>query len=45
MAQAMVDAGIDPDYETNFKVAKLWLTKMGSKTTKEAIAKNPRFKR
>ena len=45
MAQAMVDEGVDPDYDMNFKVAKLWLNKMGYKTTKAVLAENPVFKR
>jgi outer membrane biosynthesis protein TonB len=45
MAQVMVDKGIDPDYEKNRVVTKLWLAKMGFNTRKEAIDKDPRFKR
>jgi len=45
MAQAMVDKGVDPDYKKNCVVTKLWLAKMGFNTRKEAIEKDPRFKR
>ena len=45
MAQAMVDKGIDPDFKKNCVVTKLWLAKMGFNTRKEAIDKDPRFKR
>jgi hypothetical protein len=45
MAKAMVDKGVDPDYKKNCVVTKLWLAKMGFNTRKEAIEKDPRFKR
>lgn len=44
IAQQIVDEGIDPDYKKNMVVVRLWLSKLGYKTNKDAIAKNPMFK-
>jgi len=41
----MVDQGVDTDLKKNLVVTKLWLAKMGFNTRKEAIQKDPRFKR
>ncbi len=44
MAQAIVDRGIDADYDKNCRVVKAHLQKMGFDTKKASIEANPIFK-
>lgn len=44
IAQVITNDGIDPDFDKNKTVVKLWLSKMGYDTKKAAIEKDPRFK-
>lgn len=44
MAQAIVDRGIDTDYDKNCRIVKAYLQKMGFDTKKASIEANPIFK-
>ena len=44
MAKAIVDRGIDADYDKNCRVVKAHLQKMGFDTKKASIEANPIFK-